>query len=231
MGILGSMSRLSHSKQLRAKIRLAEPCLSAVADVFWRHPRLAKMFPDFLFMLHSIIRSSVPMMNAAVESARSRAQSDPVAARIAAYFSQHAREEAHHDEWLLDDMAAIGMDRSEVLTRMPSPTIASVVGAQYYWMFHVHPVSLLGYLAVLEGNPPSAKELARIRSKCGLPEEGFRTMVKHAQLDPHHRDELYEQIDQLPLTVAHASLLALSAFHTIDQLSQAFQEILDSHRN
>ena len=225
------MSRLSHSKQLRAKIRLAEPCLSAVADNFWRHPRLAKMFPDFLFMLHSIIRSSVPMMMAAAESARGRADADPVAARIAGYFSQHAREEAHHDEWLLDDMVAIGMDRSEVLTRMPSPTVASLVGAQYYWMFHVHPVSFLGYLAVLEGNPPSAKELRQIRSRHGLAEEGFRTMVKHAQLDPHHRDELYEQIDELPLTAEHASLLALSAFHTIEQLSQAFQEILDSHRN
>jgi pyrroloquinoline quinone (PQQ) biosynthesis protein C len=225
------MSRLSHSKQLRAKIRLAEPCLSAVADDFWRHPRLAKMFPDFLFMLHSIIRSSVPMMMVAAESARSRADSDPVAAQIAGYFSQHAREEAQHDEWLLDDMVAIGMDRSEVLTRMPSPTVASVVGAQYYWMFHVHPVSLLGYLAVLEGNPPSAKELRKIRSQHGLPEEGFRTMMKHAQLDPHHRDELYAQIDELSLNDSHASLLTLSAFHTIDQLSQAFQEILDSHRN
>ena len=225
------MSRLSHSKQLRAKIRLAEPCLSAVADDFWRHPRLAKMFPDFLFLLHSIIRSSVPMMTAAAESARNRAGSDPVAARIAGYFSRHAREEAHHDEWLLADMVAIGMDRSEVLTRMPSSAVASVVGAQYYWLFHVHPVSLLGYLAVLEGNPPSAQELAKIRSRYDLPEEGFRTMVKHAQLDPHHRDELYEQIDELPLTDAHASLLGCSAFHTIDQLSQAFQEILDSHRN
>jgi pyrroloquinoline quinone (PQQ) biosynthesis protein C len=225
------MSRLSHSKQLRAKIRLAEPCLSAVADNFWRHPRLAKMFPDFLFMLHSIIRSSVPMMMAAGESARSRADSDPVAARIAGYYSQHAREEAHHDEWLLDDMVAIGMDRSEVLTRMPSPTVASVVGAQYYWIFHVHPVALLGYLAVLEGNPPSAKELKNITTQHGLPEEGFRTMFKHAQLDPHHRNELYEQIDELPLNDDQASLLTLSAFHTIDQLSQAFQEILDSHRN
>jgi pyrroloquinoline quinone (PQQ) biosynthesis protein C len=225
------MSRHSHSKELRAKIRLAEPCLSAVADDFWRHRRLAKMFPDFLFMLHSIIRSSVPMMNAAAESARSRADSDPVAARIAGYLLQHAREEAHHDEWLLDDMVAIGMNRSEVLTRMPSPTVASLVGAQYYWMFHVHPVSFLGYLAVLEGNPPSAIELRQIRSRHGLPEGGFRTMVKHAQLDPHHRDELYEQIDALPLTEEHASLLAFSAFHTIDLLSQAFQEILDSQRN
>jgi hypothetical protein len=225
------MKSVSQSKRLRTKIRLAEPCLLEVSDHFWTHAQLAQMFPEFLFMMHSIIRSSVSLINAAAESAQRRADSDLVCRKIAAYYKTHALEEMHHDDWLLEDIAAIGKERSEVLVRLPSRAVASLVGAQYYWALHVHPVSLVGYLAVLEGNPPSMKQLSEIRTKNGLPAEGLRTMVKHARLDPHHRDEIYAQLDELPLTENLSELVALSAFHTIEHISQALQEILDSHCN
>jgi hypothetical protein len=202
-----------------------------VSDQFWTHPQLAEMFPEFLFMMHSIIRSSVSLINAAAVSAQRRADLDPVSQKIVSYYTTHALEEAHHDDWLLEDIVAMGADRSDVLARLPSPTIASLVGAQYYWALHVHPVSLFGYLAVLEGNPSSVKHLSKIRTKHGLPAEGMRTMVKHARLDPYHRDEIYAQLDELPLTENLSELVALSAFHTIEHIAQALQEILDSYRN
>lgn len=225
------MSSPSHSKHLLVKIRLAEPRLLVVSDQFWRHPQIKGIFPEFLFMMHSVIRSSVSLINAAAESAESRAETDPVCRKIAAYYRSHALEEMHHDEWLLEDMTSIGMERVEVLRRLPSPAVASLVGAQYYWALHVHPVSLLGYLAVLEGNPPSAKQLSGYRTKKGIPAKGLRTMVKHARLDPHHRDEIFAQIDELPLTGNLSELMAHSAFHTIEQISRALQEILDANPN
>ena len=225
------MNSLNHSKRLRAKIRLGEPYLLDVSDQFWTHPQLAEMFPEFLFMMHSIIRSSVSLINAAAVSAQRRADVDPVSQKIVSYYTTHALEEAHHDDWLLEDIVAMGAARSDVLARLPSPTIASLVGAQYYWALHVHPVSLFGYLAVLEGNPSSVKHLSKIRTKHGLPAEGMRTMVKHARLDPYHRDEIYAQLDELPLTENLSELVALSAFHTIEHIAQALQEILDSYRN
>ena len=212
-------------------MRLAEPCLLEVSDQFWMHAQLAQIFPEFLFMMHSIIRSSVSLLNAAAESAQERADSDAVSRQLVGYYKTHAIEESHHDDWLLDDLVAIGNERSEVLARLPSPAVASLVGAQYYWALHVHPVSLFGYLAVLEGNPTSLKELDGIRKKHGLPEVGLRTMIKHARLDPHHRDEIYAQLDDLPLTQSQSELVALSAFHTIEHISEALQEILDSQRN
>jgi hypothetical protein len=225
------MSSPSHSKQLLVKIRLAEPRLLVVSDQFWRHPQIKGIFPEFLFMMHSVIRSSVSLINAAAVSAESRAETEPVCRKIAAYYRSHALEEMHHDEWLLEDMTSIGMERVEVLRRLPSPAVASLVGAQYYWALHVHPVSLLGYLAVLEGNPPSAKQLSGYRTKKGIPAKGLRTMVKHARLDPHHRDEIFAQIDELPLTEYLSELMAHSALHTIEQISQALQEILDANPN
>jgi Iron-containing redox enzyme len=222
------MTAPSHSQLLRTKMRLAEPYLLAVSNRFWRHTRLPEMFPEFLFMMHSIIRSSVTLINAAADAAERRANSDEVGRKIAEYYRRHAIEEEHHDEWLLDDLVGMGADKAEVLGRTPSPAVASLVGAQYYWALHVHPVALFGYLAVLEGNPSSVKELEKIRAAHGVPSKGMRTMVKHARLDPHHRDEMFEAFDALPLTEKQAELVAVSAFHTIEHLTQAFQEILDS---
>jgi len=211
-------------------MRLAEPYLFVVSDRFWRHPRLPEMFPEFLFMMHSIIRSSVSLMNAAAEAADRRADADELARRIAGYYRTHAIEEMHHDEWLLDDLTAMGADRASVLARTPSPAVASLVGAQYYWALHADPVALFGYLAVLEGNPSSVKELEKIRIGHGLPLKGMRTMVKHARLDPHHRDEMFAVFDELPLMGSQSELVALSAFHTMEHLAQAIQEILDCQR-
>ena len=30
---------------------------------------------------------------------------------------------------------------------MPSPAVAALVGSQYYWLLHHHPVALLGFVA------------------------------------------------------------------------------------
>jgi hypothetical protein len=224
------MSAPSHSKQLRVKIRLAEPRLLHVSNEFWTHPQLPQMFPEFLFMMHSIIRSSVSLINVAAESAQSRSQSDPVARKISAYYKTHALEEMHHDDWLLDDLVAIGAERSKVLERLPSQIVASLVGAHYYWALHAHPVSLFGYLAVLEGNPPSLEELGEICARHNLPADGFRTMIKHAKLDPYHRDEIYTQLDHLSLTENQSELVAVSAFHTIEHISLALEEIMETQR-
>jgi hypothetical protein len=213
---------------LRTKIRLVEARLDHAAQTFWTHPRLAEMFPEFLVFLHSVIRASVPMLETAAEVSRRLAPDDPAAARLAPYFERHAGEERHHDEWLLDDMEALGLDRSEVLARMPSPTVASFIGAFYYWIHHVHPAALLGYLAVLEGNPPETAQLEEIRLRTGLPAEGFRTMVKHAQLDPHHRDDLDRELDALDLGPELSSLVTVSSFHTVEGVARGLGEILAS---
>jgi heme oxygenase-like protein len=223
------MGSLQRSQQLRKKIALAHPSLRSVARTFWTHPKLAKMFPDFLFLVYCVARSTVPLLMTAANCARARAGADPVSPALVDYYAKHAREELHHDEWLLEDMKALGMDRAEILARVPSRNIASLIGTQYYWAFHYHPAALLGYLAVLEGTPPLAEQLNEIQRKNGLPEKAFRTLLKHARLDPHHGDDLDKLLDQLPFTSAQTTLLTFSAFHTIEKTRCAFQEILESH--
>lgn len=219
----------THSGLLRWKISLAYPRAGSLAQRFWTHPDLRSLYPDFLFHLHTFIRSSVPMMLEAAELARDLGQDDPIGPKLAEYFEHHAEEERGHDEWLLEDMERLGIDRGTVLKRLPSTQAASLVGSYYYWMRHVHPVALLSYLAVLEGNPPVLESLEESRRIAGLPEETFTTLIRHAKLDPHHRDDLNDLIDSLPLSSWHHELLALSAFHTIEQVSLVLEQVLDAH--
>jgi len=60
------------------------------------------------------------------------------------YLDRHILEETGHDEWILDDAEVLGIDRKLLLERIPKQTAAQIVGSQYYWMYHYHPVSMLG---------------------------------------------------------------------------------------
>jgi hypothetical protein len=210
--------RSGHAAALRLKMALAR---GPSGRRFWTRPDLRDIFPEFLFLSHCIIRASVPLMRAAVEVSKSRSH-EPVARALAQYFSHHVIEEADHDKWLLDDMESLGLGHAEVLQRVPPPEVAELVGAQYYWMHHSDPVALLGYVAVLEGDPPLEDELEAAAKRTGLPHDAFRTFISHAKLDPHHKQELDDFIDSLPLTRSQESLMSVSAITTIAGLRRVF---------
>ena len=215
------------SRLLRRKIEKLLPPLSGVGRRFLEHPRVREVYPEFLFVSHCIIRASVPLMEAARDKARAIADHDPVAAALAPYFESHIPEELHHDEWLLDDLEVVGRDRAAILARPPSPTVAGLVGAQYYWIFHYHPVALLGYIAAFEGYPPSVELVEELMRRTGYEREAFRTLLKHAELDPGHAAELDELLDRLPLTGAHRTVMGLSAMYSTDTYRRALEEMVE----
>lgn len=217
---------IRNSQQLRRKIQLASGGLEQAAHAFWTHARLRELFPEFLLIDYSISRATTSVMEAAYAVARTRSDSDPVAVCVAEYLSRHIPEELHHDEWLLADLEVLGQKREQVLERLASPTAAALVGTQYYWIFHAHPVSLLGYLAVLEGEPPSTAFIEEVVAKSGLPAKAFRTYIKHGHLDAQHRDDLNDALDRMPLNAQHVALVGISAIQTIHWLRTAFEELV-----
>jgi hypothetical protein len=213
------------SSLLRHKIGLILPAFVRAGDRLIAHPRVRELYPEYLFTSHCVIRASVPLM----ETARAVAASgdDPVSQRLAPYLEHHIPEELDHDEWLLGDLELLGMERAAVLARPPSPTVASLVGAQYYWIHHYHPVALLGYIGLLEGYPPSPALIDELQRRTGFERAAFRTMIAHAELDPGHGAELDELLDTLPLTREQSAVIGLSALHTVERYTQAIEEILD----
>jgi hypothetical protein len=217
----------TESERLRRKIELVLPELAAAGRRLFTHPRIEDLYPEYLFISHCVVRASVPLMEAALEGSRSMAGTDPVAARVAEYLEGHIPEEMHHDEWLLDDLEVLGVSRSTLLARPPSATVAALVGSQYYWVFHYHPVALLGYVELLEGFPPLTAEIEDLITRTGYRREAFRTLVHHARLDPDHGDELNRTLDELPLTAEQSAAMGLSAMNSVHLLARVIEEIVD----
>lgn len=203
--------------------------MSSACCQFWTRDDLAVLLPRFFQDLYSTMHCSMSLMHVGCERARLQSISDPVAARLVEYLTIHIKEEAHHEEWLLDDLDAIGMDRKQVVVRPPSMAVAALVGSQYCWIEHAHPVALLGYLIVLEGTPPTAAHLRDIQERTGFRPEAFRCLLEHADQDPHHIAELNELLDTLPLRPYHSSLIAMSAFQTIEMLARLFEDLLEAN--
>lgn len=217
----------SRSAALDARISLLLPAFRRVGGRAWSVPEPDQIYPEYLCLMHQVIRSTVPLMDAALARCRELAATDAVAAALVPYWERHIREEAGHDDWLCEDLAAIGRDPAEVWRRVPPATVAALVGAQYYWIRHHHPACLLGHIAVVEGNPPDRRVAEELAARTGYPAEGFRTLHRHAALDIKHRADLRALIDELPLDARLEGSIGLSALHTLQALIDMFEQLAE----
>jgi len=217
---------LTASTRVRRELGSAVGPLTTACTALVEHPRLRELWPEYLVLQHQIIRATVPLTEAALESSRALPEGDPLRDQLSAYLAEHVDEELHHDDGLLDDLESLGVSRAKVLGRMPSPAVATLVGAQYYWIHHHHPVAFLGYVALMEGYPPTPELLETLAARTGYPVEAFRTFDQHAELDPGHRDHLDRTLDALPLTERDESAIVASATTTAALAAKALLEIL-----
>lgn len=221
---------MSQSMLFRAKLELLTRSTDAAYRRYWALPDAAERYKAYLIQLHQLVRASVPLMIAAQRRAEELSPRDPVSALLAPYYEAHIEEERDHDAWILRDLDAIGVRRDDVLERIPPPSVASLAGGQYYWIFHHHPLSLLGYIAVFE-EPPPLGSLDELAAKTGLPGDGFRMLREHGRLDPAHKQDLDTLIDALPLAPTHTALLGVSVAHAASGLHDCITAITPGDRS
>jgi Iron-containing redox enzyme len=217
------------SKQIHLKRQLMGARLREASKRLWESRDISELYPAMLFCIHSMARASVPLMKAAVDRLQAVTAVDPISAPLIGYFVRQIPQEAGHDDWFLEDLEALGLSRAEILARVPPPTVAALVGAQYYWIFHHHPVALLGYILVVESEPPSVELVERTIAATGLPREAFRSFFRHAVLEPAHNDALDGLLDSLPLSREQQGLIGVSVIQTSNMIARAAEEILDFH--
>jgi hypothetical protein len=103
------------SGRLRAKLDLVLPEVGARTQLIASHEQPRETYAELVRLLLSVIRASVPLLVTAERASAERAADDPVAAGIVEYLRDHAVEKRHHDEWLLEDYAAMGGDPAELI--------------------------------------------------------------------------------------------------------------------
>jgi pyrroloquinoline quinone (PQQ) biosynthesis protein C len=93
-----------------------------------------------------------------------------------------------HQEWILDDIAACGMDR--VAAGHSSPSIATelMVSYAYDTIARGNPVGFFGMVLVLEGTSVALATRAAesIETSLGLPRNAFSYLRSHGDLDIEH---------------------------------------------
>jgi hypothetical protein len=209
------ISNTSFSTRLRAKLSLAYGTKQPDFSISSQYS--PDWYKNYLLTTYSIIRSSVPLMQAAHDQCR-KMKEEELLMELEEYYVKHIQEELHHDEWLLDDLESIGCGRNESLSRKPIQEVAELVGSQFYWIYYWHPVCLLGYISVLEGNPPKNENISRLKQTTGYPDAAFRTLIKHSSLDPYHRDDLNNLLDSLHLSPIHEKWITSNSLHTAKKL-------------
>jgi hypothetical protein len=108
---------------------------------------------------------------------------------IAAGMEEDLDEERGHAEWLAKDLRQMGLDAPVF-----DPEAAGIAGAQYYNIYHVHPLMLLGYRAALEFKPFLLEDIEHFETLYGVE---LGCAKHHAVHDIAHGQEIARRIQQI----------------------------------
>jgi len=136
----------------------------------------------FLTNAYHHVKHTVPLMMAC--GARLPERSNWMREKLRQYID----EEIGHEQWILDDLTACGVDPSDIQNGEPPLEVELLVSYVYDYINRRNPVGLLGMVHVLEGTSTRlATEIARlVQAKLGLPDDAFRYLRSHGELDEAH---------------------------------------------
>ena len=219
-----SLSTLNHYERLSEHLSFMIKRALAVNAEFIKLACHSEVCIEYILTNHMIARATVPLMREALRCTQ-LLPDDPLSAPLIDYLQQHIIEEADHDEWLIDDLKVLGISREDVNRRMPPPNIAALIGSQYYWMRHHHPIAFVGYLASVETHHPTAEYVEELIKSSGLPAKGFDTIMQHATIDVGHKSSTIEFVNNLPLTEAQFQIIKTSAFQTFRYVALVMEDV------
>jgi pyrroloquinoline quinone (PQQ) biosynthesis protein C len=101
---------------------------------------------------------------------------------------EYIDEEHGHDDWILADIAACGIDAKAVAGSAPSVATELMVSYAYDTIMRRNPVGFFGMVFVLEGTSVAIATRAAeiIEQKLELPRTAFRYLRSHGSVDQKH---------------------------------------------
>ncbi|MEK9888129.1 MAG: iron-containing redox enzyme family protein [Gammaproteobacteria bacterium] len=101
---------------------------------------------------------------------------------------EYIEEEMGHQEWVLNDISALGGDKEAI--RVSQPNIETEVMVSYAWdtIHRLNPIGFFGMVFVLEGTSIALATQAAesIKKKNNLGNEAFSYLNSHGSLDIEH---------------------------------------------
>ena len=102
--------------------------------------------------------------------------------------AEYIEEELGHQEWILNDIAACGLDKEIVRHSKPNFTTELMVSYAYDSVNRTSPLMFFGMVHVLEGTSIALADNAAdvIKGKLKLPQSAFSYLRSHGALDIEH---------------------------------------------
>lgn len=146
------------------------------------------LYLGFLGQAFHHVRQTCPLLGLAL------ARCDAGDAAYRRGLLDYLEEEKGHEEWILDDIAALGGDAEAVRAGRPDIPCRAMVAYATWAIEHVSPYAMLGMVHVLEGMSVAlADRVARgIAARLGQretaaePIAGFSYLTSHGALDQDH---------------------------------------------
>ena len=136
----------------------------------------------FLTEAYHHVKHTVPLLMAA--GARLPEDKEWLREAVAEYIS----EEVGHQEWILNDLAACGVDKEAVRHGRPALATELMVAYAYDTIQRGNPLGFFGMVHVLEGTSIAIADRAAdaIAEVTGLPRKAFTYLRSHGGLDVEH---------------------------------------------
>ena len=103
---------------------------------------------------------------------------------------EYIEEEMGHQEWVLNDIAACGIDAETVRNGKPSFATELMVAYAYDMIHRVNPIGFFGMVLVLEGTSTAVATAAgqNLMKSLNLTPRSFTYLLSHGALDVGHTD-------------------------------------------
>ncbi len=150
------------------------------------------LYLSFLNSAYHHVRYTVPLLQTALAACGPDDQA--MAAGLRAYIA----EETGHEEWILDDIAALGGDAQATRQGRPPLPVRVLVAHAFHLIAEEGPYALLGMVHVLEGMSVALAINAAqsIRSRLAQSDgAGFSYLTSHGALDVDHVDSFAHLLD------------------------------------
>ncbi len=180
----------------------------------------------FLTQAYHHVKHTVPLLMAV--GSRLPVEKENYREAIAEYIE----EELGHQEWILNDLAACGIDKESVRYARPNAATELMVAYAYDTVMRNNPMAFFGMVLVLEGTSIKLATQAAdiIQQRLALPNNAFSYLRSHGSLDQEHMvffanlmNGLNEQKDKDDIVHAAKMFFMLygNIFRSLEQSPQA----------
>ena len=149
-----------------------------------QHGVTPQLYGAYLEQAYHHVRFTVPLLKLARDTCVAQGDESYVAA-----LEEYIEEEDGHDEWILEDIKALGIDSEAVRNGQGGFACRIMIAYAHYVIEHISPYGLLGMVHVLEGMSVELADNAAgsiAKSFGENPPNAFSYLTSHGALDIEH---------------------------------------------